>query len=164
MKFLIVGLGNPGAEYKNTRHNIGFDILRSISLEAECDFVSNKYGSLCKIKYKGKVLVLLLPNTFMNLSGKAVNYWLKAEKIEPSNLLIVTDDLALPYGKLRLRAKGSGGGHNGLKNISEILGNNLYPQWDNEQLIDLATNIDKAKKIIYSFCSIGIDLTMNNLN
>ena len=82
MKFLIVGLGNPGAEYKNTRHNIGFDILRSISLEAECDFVSNKYGSLCKIKYKGKVLVLLLPNTFMNLSGKAVNYWLKAEKIE----------------------------------------------------------------------------------
>ena len=185
MKFLIVGLGNPGTEYKNTRHNIGFDILRSISLEAECDFVSNKYGSLCKIKYKGKVLVLLLPNTFMNLSGKAVNYWLKAEKIKPSNLLIVTDDLALPYGKLRLRAKGSAGGHNGLKNISEILGNDLYPrlrfgigndftkgfqsdyvlsQWDDEQLIDLAINIDKAKKIIYSFCSIGIDLTMNNLN
>ena len=121
----------------------------------------------------------------MNLSGKAVNYWLKAEKIEPSNLLIVTDDIALPYGKLRLRAKGSSGGHNGLKNISEILGNDLYPrlrfgigndfikgfqsdyvlsQWDEEQLIDLGTNIDKAKKIIYSFCSIGIDLTMNNLN
>ena len=83
MKFLIVGLGNSGAKYKNTRHNIGFDILRSIALDAECDFVSNKRGSLCKIKYKGKVLVLLLPNTFMNLSGKAVNYWLKAEKIEP---------------------------------------------------------------------------------
>ena len=85
MKFLIVGLGNPGAEFKNTRHNIGFDILNSISIEKDGEFSSHKYGSLCKIKHKGRVLVLLQPNTFMNLSGKAVNYWLKAEKIELSN-------------------------------------------------------------------------------
>ena len=185
MKFLIVGLGNPGAEFKNTRHNIGFDILNSISIEKDGEFSSHKYGSLCKIKHKGRVLVLLQPNTFMNLSGKAVHYWLKAEKIELSNLLIVTDDLAIPYGKLRLRAKGSSGGHNGLKNITETIGNNLYPRlrfgigndfvkgyqsdyvlskWDEDQLLDIENNIDKAKKIIYSFCSLGIDLTMNNLN
>ena len=118
MKFLIVGLGNPGSEYKNTRHNIGFDVLDSLAKQKEQEFESLRYGDICKVKYKGRSLILLKPSTFMNLSGKAVNYWMQNEKIDPSNLLVVTDDLALPLGTLRLRGKGSPGGHNGLKNIS----------------------------------------------
>ena len=185
MKFLIVGLGNPGSEYENTRHNIGFDILSSLATENHEDFNSLRYGDICKVKYKGRTLVLLKPNTFMNLSGKAVNYWLNSEKIKLNNLLIITDDIALPFGKLRLRARGSAGGHNGLKSISDYIGNDLYPRlrfgigndflkglqsdyvlgkWNEDQSSSIVENIEKAKKIIYSFCSIGIDLTMNNLN
>ena len=115
MKFLIVGLGNPGSEYENTRHNIGFDVLDSIAKENDQTFSIERYGAISKTKHRGRSLTLLKPNTFMNLSGKAVNYWLQNEKIKTENLLIVTDDLALPYGTLRLRAKGSSGGHNGLK-------------------------------------------------
>ena len=121
MKFLIVGLGNPGSEYKNTRHNIGFDVLDSLAKDKEQEFKSLRYGDICKVKHKGRSLILLKPSTFMNLSGKAVSYWMQHEKVPPSNLLVVTDDLALPLGKLRLRGKGSAGGHNGLKNISYFL-------------------------------------------
>ena len=105
MKFLIVGLGNPGSEYKNTRHNIGFDVLNSLAKEKEQEFESLRYGEICKVKHKGRSLILLKPSTFMNLSGKAVNYWMQNEKIASSNLLVVTDDLALPLGTLRLRGK-----------------------------------------------------------
>tara|TARA_E500000331_G_C16959857_1_gene584416 strand:+ start:58 stop:618 length:561 start_codon:yes stop_codon:yes gene_type:complete len=184
VKFLIVGLGNPGSEYENTRHNIGFDVLDSIAKENDQTFSVERYGEISKTKHRGRSLTLLKPNTFMNLSGKAVNYWLQNEKIKTENLLIITDDLALPYGTLRLRAKGSSGGHNGLKNISEHLSDNfprlrfgigndfvkgyqsdyVLGNWDDTQLNDLESNVDKAKKIIYSFVSIGINLTMNNLN
>tara|TARA_B100000965_G_C19305010_1_gene631880 strand:- start:101 stop:661 length:561 start_codon:yes stop_codon:yes gene_type:complete len=184
VKFLIVGLGNPGSEYENTRHNIGFDVLDSIAEENNQNFSVERYGLISKIKHKGRSLILLKPNTFMNLSGKAVNYWLQNEKIKAEHLLIVTDDLSLSYGTLRLRAKGSSGGHNGLKNISEYLSDNfprlrfgigndfvkgsqsdyVLGHWANTQLNDLEFNIDKSKKIIYSFVSIGVNLTMNNLN
>ena len=185
MKFLVTGLGNPGFDYTNTRHNIGFKVLDSIAESMSQDFEICRYGLISKIKHKGKTLILLKPNTFMNLSGKAVKYWLDKEKILSQNCLIVTDDLALNFGKLRLRAKGSHAGHNGLKNISEILGNNTFPRlrfgigndfpkgyqtdyvlgkWDNNQLESIDENIEKAKQIIFSFCTIGIDMTMNNLN
>lgn len=185
MKFLVTGLGNPGFDYINTRHNIGFKVLESIAESMSQDFEIRRYGLISKIKYKGKTLILLKPNTFMNLSGKAVKYWLDKENILPQNCLIVTDDLALEFGKLRLRAKGSHAGHNGLKNISEILGNNIFArlrfgigndfpkgyqtdyvlgEWDNNQLESIDENIKKAKEIIFSFCTIGIDMTMNNLN
>ena len=185
MKFLVTGLGNPGFDYINTRHNIGFKVLDSIAESMSQDFEICRYGLISKIKYKGKILILLKPNTFMNLSGKAVKYWLDKEKILSQNCLIVTDDLALNFGKLRLRAKGSHAGHNGLRNISEILGNNIFPRlrfgigndfpkgyqtdyvlgkWNTNQLESIDENIEKAKKIIFSFCTIGIDMTMNNLN
>jgi PTH1 family peptidyl-tRNA hydrolase len=185
VKFLVTGLGNPGFDYINTRHNIGFKVLESIAESMSQDFEICRHGLISKIKYKGKTLILLKPNTFMNLSGKAVKYWLDKENILSQNCLIVTDDLALEFGKLRLRAKGSHAGHNGLKNISEILGNNIFPRlrfgigndfpkgyqtdyvlgkWDNNQLESIDENIKKAKEIIFSFCTIGIDMTMNNLN
>ena len=185
MKFLVTGLGNPGLDYTDTRHNIGFKVLDSIAKNLDQDFETCRYGLQSKIKHKGKTLILLKPNTFMNLSGKAVKYWMDKEKIHSKNCLIITDDLALGFGKLRLRAKGSHAGHNGLKNISEILGSDIFPRlrfgigndfpkghqtnyvlgkWDDDQLLNINKNIDKAKEIIFSFCTIGIDMTMNNLN
>ena len=119
---MIVGLGNPGIDYENTRHNIGFKALDHVSVRADALFVSAKFGDITSFKYKGKSIFLLKPNTYVNLSGVAVNYWLKKEKISPTNLLVVTDDLNLRLGKLRLKNNGSDGGHNGLKNIQEILG------------------------------------------
>ena len=114
MKYLIVGLGNPGSEYTNTRHNIGFYIIDTIVKDQDADFESLKYGYIARVKFKGRTLIFLKPNTFMNLSGKAVNYWLNLEKLSVGNLLVVTDDLSLPFGHLRLKPKGSSGGHNGL--------------------------------------------------
>ena len=125
-KFLIVGLGNPGSEYDNTRHNIGFKILDSLSDSLKVPFESSRLAFTAEGKIKGKTFFLVKPTTFMNLSGKAVNYYLQKEKIPPQNLLVITDDVALPLGALRLRPKGSDGGHNGLKNINEVLGNGNY--------------------------------------
>lgn len=122
MKYLIVGLGNIGAEYANTRHNIGFRVLDALAAAAGATFVSDRYGAVAQIRHKGRSLTLLKPSTYMNLSGKAVRYWMEAEKIEIGNVLVVVDDIALPFGTLRMRPKGSAGGHNGLKNISELLG------------------------------------------
>ena len=119
MKFLVVGLGNPGFEYENTRHNIGFKVLDALASASNAVFSTGRLGEIAHAKYKGRVIVLLKPNTYMNLSGKAVRYWLQAEKIEMQNLVVVTDDIALPLAKLRLRLKGSDGGHNGLKSIQE---------------------------------------------
>lgn len=126
MKYLIVGLGNIGAEYADTRHNIGFDVLDALAEASNTSFTTDRYGAVATLRSKGHTLVLLKPSTYMNLSGKAVRYWLDAEKIPRENLLVVVDDIALPFGTFRMRTKGSAGGHNGLKNITELLGTEEY--------------------------------------
>ena len=128
MKYLIVGLGNIGAEYAETRHNIGFNVLDALAEASNTVFTTQRYGDVAEAKYKGRTLVLLKPSTYMNLSGKAVRYWMDAGKIPPENLLVVSDDIALPFGTLRLRPKGSAGGHNGLKNIIAQLGTDAFPR------------------------------------
>ena len=122
MKYLVVGLGNIGAEYADTRHNIGFKVLDCLAEQSNIAFTTGRYGATAELRYKGRTLVLLKPSTYMNLSGKAVRYWMEAEKIAPENLLVVVDDIALPFGTLRMRPKGSAGGHNGLKSIIASLG------------------------------------------
>jgi PTH1 family peptidyl-tRNA hydrolase len=128
MKFLVVGLGNPGAEYQNTRHNIGFEILDYWVSQQGLSWSQERHGWVCKTSIKGKQLTLLKPNTYMNLSGKAVSYWMQQEKTQRNQMLILLDDLALPLGKLRMRLNGSDGGHNGLKSINETLGTPEYPR------------------------------------
>jgi PTH1 family peptidyl-tRNA hydrolase len=126
MKYLIVGLGNIGEEYKDTRHNIGFTVLDAIAMASNSSFMDKRYGAICDIKYKGRDLILLKPSTYMNLSGNSVRYWMTKENIPAENLLIIVDDLALPLGSIRMRSKGSDGGHNGLAHINTILGTNEY--------------------------------------
>ena len=126
MKYLVVGLGNIGPEYADTRHNIGFDVLDAFVKASNAVFEDKRYGAVCELKLKGRTVVLLKPNTYMNLSGKAVSYWMQKEKVALEDLLVVVDDLALPFGTLRLRGQGSDGGHNGLKNINALLGTNAY--------------------------------------
>ena len=128
MKYLIVGLGNIGAEYAETRHNIGFKVADALAAEAGAVFATGRYGSVAEFRHKGRTFVLLKPSTYMNLSGKAVSYWLKAEKIPQENLLVVVDDIALPFGTIRIRAKGSDGGHNGIKSIIYLTGSDQYPR------------------------------------
>ncbi|MDP4276816.1 MAG: aminoacyl-tRNA hydrolase [Bacteroidota bacterium] len=185
MHFLIVGLGNIGAEYQHTRHNIGFDILDNLASDAGLLFSERRYGAVGDMKLKGHVLTLLKPSTYMNLSGNAVRYWMQAEKIPLENLLIVVDDLALPFGSLRLRPGGSDAGHNGLKNIQELLGTQNYARlrfgignnytrghqvdfvlsgWSPEDLETLPERVDLAGEIIKSFCLSGIQRTMNDYN
>ena len=125
-KFLIVGLGNIGEKYHNTRHNIGFSILDHLAKKEGTTFETKKLGDIARFRYKGRTFILLKPNTFMNLSGKAVNYWLRIENIPLENLLVITDDLNLPFGTIRLKGKGSAGGHNGLTNINEVLQTQNY--------------------------------------
>tara|TARA_Y100001949_G_scaffold158045_1_gene147993 strand:- start:23 stop:631 length:609 start_codon:yes stop_codon:yes gene_type:complete len=184
-KFLIVGLGNVGDEYKNTRHNIGFDIVEHLGVSLKGTFISGKYGDILKAKYAGKQIVLLKPSTFMNLSGKAVLYWLKKEKISISNLIVVVDDLNLDFTVSRLRTSGSDGGHNGLKDISNSLntshfarlrfgiGNNfkkndqidfVLSEWNNEESNKLSQLMEKNVEIIFSAIKKGLDFTMNKYN
>ncbi len=184
-KFLIVGLGNIGGEYENTRHNIGFKVLDYLAGESGTFFSTQRYGDVAEMKIRGRKVILLKPNTYMNLSGKAVSYWLQAEKIKPDNLLVVTDDIALPYGKMRIRPKGSAGGHNGLKNISLLLNSEKYPrlrfgigneyskghqvdyvlgEWSETERETLKERIALSAKAIQSFCSAGIGITMNQFN
>lgn len=185
MKYLIVGLGNPGDKYENTRHNIGFKVLDSLIKSSESNFQVDKLGWTCKYKFKGRTLFLLKPSTYMNLSGKALNYWLKKEKINLDNVLVVTDDIALPFGKLRLKGKGSDAGHNGLKDIIEQLNTNQfarlkfgvgndYPkghqadyvlsEWNKEENLTLEERIDQSIAFIKSFTTIGLGRTMSALN
>ena len=185
MKFLIVGLGNPGVKYQNTRHNIGFKALDYVSKHANAFFSLVRYGELSSFKYKGKSIFLLKPNTYMNLSGNAVNYWIKKENIPLTNLLIITDDINLSIGVLRMKKKGSDGGHNGLKNIQESLLSSSYPRlrigvgnefskgrqvdyvlgdWSKEEEEILEEKIVKIKEMILSFCFAGIENTMNKYN
>jgi peptidyl-tRNA hydrolase, PTH1 family len=126
LKYLVTGLGNPGADYAHTRHNIGFDVLDHMAGHAEVFFSTERYGEIARLKIRGRQVILLKPATFMNLSGKAVNYWLQMEHIPLENLLVITDDLALPTGTIRIRLKGSDGGHNGLKSINETLNTTNY--------------------------------------
>lgn len=185
MKYLVAGLGNPGDEYKNTRHNIGFKILDALSEASNIVFSDRRYGWTAEYKFKGHTFVLLKPSTFMNLSGMAVNYWLQKEKIPVENLLVVVDDLSLPIGTLRLRAKGSDAGHNGLKNISQVLGTQDFArlrfgigdnfrrgqqidyvlgEWNKEENAELPALIDDSIEIIKSFGTVGVAQTMTFFN
>jgi len=184
-KFLIVGLGNAGDEYENTRHNIGFKVLDASAEASNTVFKTARYGDLAQFKFKGRTFILLKPSTYMNLSGKAVSYWLQKEKIPLENLLIITDDLALPIGALRLKGKGSDGGHNGLKSIQELVGTSKYPrlrfgigdeftkgrqinyvlgEWTATEEKILPNRIETATEIIKSFGTIGLSFTMNQYN
>lgn len=185
MKYLIVGLGNPGEKYANTRHNIGFKVLESLAEECKGTFETLKLADVAEVKWKGRTLILVKPNTYMNLSGKAVNYYLQQEKISIENLLVITDDLALPFGKLRMRGKGSDGGHNGLKDIQEKLntqgfarlrfgvGNEfgkgqqvdyVLGEWGEEELTTMEERIKVAKEFIKGFSTIGLSRTMSEWN
>ena len=184
-KFLIVGLGNPGEKYKNTRHNIGFEILNTLASEYETAFESDKLCDMSRIKIKGRLFILIKPTTYMNLSGKAVRYWMQKENISIDQLLVLTDDLNLNFGTLRLKSKGSDGGHNGLKHIQEVLNTTKYPrlrfgigseysrgnqvdyvlgEWSGEERQTLEERIKKAADAVISFGLSGINNTMNNFN
>jgi PTH1 family peptidyl-tRNA hydrolase len=185
VKYLIAGLGNIGPEYQNTRHNIGFQILDALAGASNISFSDKRYGFVCEYKYKSRILVLLKPTTYMNLSGRAVNYWLQKEKIPPENLLILVDDIALPFGTIRLRAKGGPGGHNGLTNINDVLGRSDYARlrfgigdsfhqgnqveyvlsdWTEDEQKQLPEKINYCIEIIKSFGTIGVERTMNFFN
>jgi PTH1 family peptidyl-tRNA hydrolase len=185
MKYLIIGLGNPGYKYEETRHNIGFKVVEAFAKECDTSFEVKKLGELAQAKYKGRQILLLKPNTFMNLSGKAVNYWMQTEKIPIENILVITDDLALPFGKLRMKGKGSSGGHNGLKDIQAVLNSTEYArlrfgvgdefkpgqqvdyvlgEWNANEKATLEDRIKTATEFIKGFSTIGIGLTMTNWN
>jgi PTH1 family peptidyl-tRNA hydrolase len=184
-KFLIIGLGNPGNEYAHTRHNIGFDILNAFVLKNNAFFQSARLAEVAEIKFKGKIFVCIKPTTFMNLSGRAVKYWLDKEKISIENSLTIVDDLALPLSKLRLRKRGSDAGHNGLRDIQNVLETDEYPKlrfgignqypkgmqvqfvlsrWLPEELPLVKLKITKSIQVIEEFATIGIDKTMSDVN
>jgi|TARA_R110002051_G_scaffold120997_3_gene194165 PTH1 family peptidyl-tRNA hydrolase len=184
-KFLIVGLGNIGPKYENTRHNIGFKVVDAFAKAQECSFETEKLGDIARTKVKGKTVILLKPNTYMNLSGKAVRYWMQQENIPHENLLVVTDDLNLEFGMIRVKKKGSDGGHNGLKDIQAQLNTTTYNrfrfgisdqfskgrqvdyvlgEWDAKEEAALPERLDMASQVITSFVQAGISNTMNNFN
>jgi len=184
-KFLIVGLGNIGAEYVNTRHNIGFKVLDFIANKEGISFDNLKLGALAELKIKGKTFLLLKPNTYMNLSGKSIKYWMDKEKITLDRVLIITDDLNLPFGTIRIRSKGSDGGHNGLKNTTQVLNTQEYARfrfgisdafkkgkqvdyvlgnWDDEEKIKLSERLELATEIVKSFGLSGLEITMTSFN
>lgn len=185
MKYLIVGLGNIGAEYENTRHNIGFKTLDALAKASNVVFEPSRLASVATIKHRGRSLKLIKPSTYMNLSGKAVNYWMQAEKVRLENVLIITDDIALPFGSLRLKGKGSDGGHNGLKNINQVLGTQQYArlrfgvgsefsagkqvdyvlgQWSKEEAEKLEERIEQCQKIIKAFSTNTLARVMSDFN
>ena len=185
MKYLIVGLGNIGYEYENTRHNIGFRVLDALAKASNLVFTDGRYGATCELRLKGRVLVLLKPSTYMNLSGNAVRYWLQKENIPVENMLVVVDDLALPFGTLRLKPKGSDAGHNGLKNIAELLGTENFArmrfgvggdfpkghqvdyvlgEWSEEDRKAMPERLKVFCDAILSFATIGVERTMNFFN
>ncbi len=185
MKYLIAGLGNIGPEYENTRHNVGFDILDALAGASNISFKDKRYGFIGELKYKARNIILLKPSTYMNLSGKAVHYWMQKEKIPLDKVLVILDDLALDFGKIRIRPKGGDGGHNGLANINQILGTSNYARlrfgigndfykgqqvdyvlskWSNEEHNTLQERFEVCVEIIKSFCTIGLERTMTNFN
>jgi len=185
LKYLIVGLGNIGEEYKNTRHNIGFTVLDAMAVASNSSFTDKRYGSVCQVKHKGRTFILLKPSTYMNLSGYAVDYWLKKEKTGIENMLVIVDDLAIPTGTIRMRPKGSDGGHKGLAHINSILGSDAYARirvgignsfskgsqknyvlgaWSatEEKLIE--ERVAVIVEMIKSFGTAGLELTMTTFN
>jgi peptidyl-tRNA hydrolase, PTH1 family len=185
MKYLIVGLGNIGKEYDRTRHNIGFDVLNALASKMGEEWKTENQGDLCVIKHKSRTFYLLKPNTYMNLSGKAVRYWMQKEKITIENILIICDELNLPLGRIRLRASGSDGGHNGLKSVQELIASQEYPRmrigisdafakgkqvnyvlgkWPEPEWAELQNTLEKCGEAILSFGTIGIAQTMNQYN
>lgn len=185
MKFLIVGLGNIGDEYAHTRHNIGFDVVSHFAKVNDVPMSGERYGEVGTMRFKGHIITLLKPNTYMNLSGKAVNYWMQKENVPLENVFVVVDDLALPFGAIRIKGKGSDAGHNGLKNINQMLGTTNYARlkfglgndfargqqidfvlgkWTDEQQQLLPERIGLASDAIKSFISVGLQLTMNQYN
>ena len=185
MKYLIVGLGNIGDEYRETRHNIGFMVLDALAKASNIVFKDGRYGATTTLSVKGRQLILLKPSTYMNLSGNAVRYWMQQEKIPLENVLVIVDDLALPFGSLRLKGKGSDAGHNGLKHIAATLGTQNYARlrfgigndfpkgaqvdyvlgnFDEEDRKQMPERLELAGEIIKSFCLAGLNLTMNQYN
>lgn len=185
MKYLIAGLGNIGAEYAYTRHNVGFQVVDLLAQDAGAAWEPEHLGAVARVKHKGRTLVLLKPSTYMNRSGKAVRYWLQKEKIETSNLLVILDEINLPFGKQRLRPSGSDGGHNGLKDIDAMLGHNNYARlrigigadfpkgrqaefvlsdWNEEEQAKLPEILKTAAETVRSFVAIGLQQTMNLYN
>jgi peptidyl-tRNA hydrolase, PTH1 family len=184
-KFLIVGLGNIGPKYHHTRHNIGFKVLDYIAEKEDVSFTTEKLGDIATFKFKGRTFIMLKPSTYMNLSGKAVNYWLTKEKIPLENLMVITDDLNLSFGTIRVKTKGSDGGHNGLKDIQAQLNTTKYNrfrfgisdefakgrqvdyvlgEWTKEEEDQMPERLEKAAEIIKSFGTAGINNTMNTFN
>jgi peptidyl-tRNA hydrolase, PTH1 family len=185
MKFLIAGLGNVGNEYAHTRHNIGFDVLMAFVSKHRAQFTMDRLAYTAEVRWKGRIFVCVCPTTYMNLSGKAVKYWLDKEKIDVPNLLVVFDDIAIPLNKIRLRPGGSDAGHNGLKSIQETLGTNEYPKlrfgignnfpkgmqanfvlskWPKEEEAMVKKKIDLCVEVIETFATAGINTAMNNFN
>lgn len=184
-KYLIVGLGNIGEEYAETRHNIGFKVLDALAKKEEFSFETAKLGDIGTFKVKGRSVLCLKPSTYMNRSGKSVKYWLEKENIPLENLLVITDDIHLAFGTLRLKAKGSDGGHNGLKDIQELLGTTQYNRlrfgvgsdfgqgrqidyvlgvWNTEEDQQLAPRFERTNALVHSFVLSGVNRTMNEFN
>jgi PTH1 family peptidyl-tRNA hydrolase len=182
MKYLITGLGNIGSEYAATRHNIGFDAADLLVKQLEGAWRPDHHGDRAEVRFKGRTLIVLKPNTYMNLSGRAIRYWLQKEKIELENSLVLCDDLNLDFGKLRLRAKGSAGGHNGLQHIQETLGTDAYPRlrigignnfsrgrqvdfvlgkWSEDEKAELALVLERVVETVKAFATIGLERAMN---
>lgn len=185
MKYLIAGLGNIGAKYDNTRHNIGFDVVDALAKAHDVEWSAEQLGDIAKFKHRGRTFILLKPSTYMNRSGKAVRYWLQKEKIDKSKLLVVMDDLNLDFGRIRLRGKGSDGGHNGLKDIDQMTGGNNYArlrmgigsnyskgrqvdyvlgEWSAEEEAGLSAFVDRAAEAVKGFGAIGLQHTMSQFN
>ena len=185
MKYLVFGLGNIGSEYAETRHNIGFKILDELASSSSIFFTPDKLASKAVLKHKGRQIIMLKPTTFMNLSGKAVNYWMQKEKVPLERVLILTDDIALPFGKIRIRGKGSDGGHNGLKSINQIIGNSAYArlrfgvgsefnpgsqinyvlgEWSEEEKKQLPERLKLCTDAVKTFSTIGLAQTMNQFS
>lgn len=185
MKFLIAGLGNPGNEYAGTRHNIGFMVLDKMAEDKGLTWESNRYGHTVTYKFRGKQFILLKPNTYMNLSGKAVRYHMQQNGLSPNQIMVITDDLSLPFGKTRIKPKGSAGGHNGLTNIEEVLGTQDYPRlrfgigsdyargaqvdyvlapFSTTEQTTIPALLDKCRDALFAFATEGIDRAMNKFN
>jgi PTH1 family peptidyl-tRNA hydrolase len=185
MRSLIVGLGNPGPEYDGTRHNIGFAVLDALATAAGVRFAPDRLGDRAEMRHKGRTLVLIKPSTFMNLSGKAVRYWMEAEKVPLERTLVITDDLALPFGKVRIRSSGGAGGHNGLTSIIQLLGTEAFPRlrfgigsdfpkgrqaehvlspWNKEESANLPERIAVARDAVLDMALMGITHAMNTFN
>lgn len=185
MKYLLVGLGNIGSEYENTRHNIGFDVVQAFAARHGATFRSDRLATVADVRWKGRSFVCICPTTYMNLSGKAVKYWMDKERVPLENLLVVVDDLALPLSKLRIRPGGSDAGHNGLKSIQEILGTVAYPKlrfgignnfpkgrqvefvlgkWDRDEAPLVQLKIEKSVDAIENWATAGLPATMNKIN